>query len=232
MAASKRPGRSEAAPEKAPRAWPKSSLSRRFSGRAAPLMATNGPPARRGALVDHAREDLLADAALAREEDGRVDARDAAGEVEGAPHPGAPRDDARVLLLDLQPRQLAPARLQLRLGRAEGVADPGELPFEAALREARERHAASPRPTPPPARPPSGRSASPFPTQRLLDDADRPPVDDGEVAAREAGQRPADRLVGEAEVEEVLLGLVRILPDRLRRSAAEASPPRAGSGGT
>ena len=64
-------------------------------------MATNGPAGPVRPLVDDAREDLLPDAALPREEDGRVDPRDAAREVEGAAHPGAPRDDAGVLLLDL-----------------------------------------------------------------------------------------------------------------------------------
>ena len=180
-----------------------------------PVDGDEGAAGAPGAFVDHAGQDFLADAALPGQEDGGVDARDAAGEVEGAAHPGAARDDTRVLLLDLQPRQLAPAHLQLRLGRPEGVADAGELAFEATFRKACE---GTPCRLVPVllrlARHPADRV--PLPDARLLDDADRAAVHGGEVAAREAGQRPADRLVREAEVEEVLLGLVRLLPDRLR----------------
>ena len=49
-ASTKRPRRLVAAPVKAPRAWPKSSLSRRCSGNAAQLTATNERSAR-GPLV-------------------------------------------------------------------------------------------------------------------------------------------------------------------------------------
>ena len=45
-ASSKRPGREAAAPVKAPRSWPKSSLSRRASGSAAQFTGTKGRPAR------------------------------------------------------------------------------------------------------------------------------------------------------------------------------------------
>ena len=53
------------APVKAPRSWPKSSLSSRVSGMAAQLTATKGPLARGGELVEGARDELLAGAGLA-----------------------------------------------------------------------------------------------------------------------------------------------------------------------
>ena len=73
------PMRRAEAPVKAPRSWPKSSLSSSVSGIAAQLIATNGAVAPRRERVDRAREELLAGAALALEQDGRVGRRDALG---------------------------------------------------------------------------------------------------------------------------------------------------------
>ncbi len=60
------------APVKAPFSWPKSSFSSRASGMAAQLMATKGPLARGGELVERAAHQLLAGAALAEDEHGGV----------------------------------------------------------------------------------------------------------------------------------------------------------------
>ena len=64
-ASAKRPSFVAWAPVKAPRTWPKSSLSSSASGMAPQLTATNGLLARGLALVDRARDQLLAGAALA-----------------------------------------------------------------------------------------------------------------------------------------------------------------------
>src|SRR5207342_897209 len=64
-ASSNLPRRRATAPVKAPRSWPKSSDSISSSGTAAQLTSTKGPSAR----VDGARDQLLAGAALAVDED-------------------------------------------------------------------------------------------------------------------------------------------------------------------
>jgi hypothetical protein len=69
-ASSKRPGRLETAPVKAPRSWPKSSLSTRPAGKAAQLTLMKGWLAARGAEVQGAGDELLAGAALGGDEDG------------------------------------------------------------------------------------------------------------------------------------------------------------------
>ena len=66
------PSRRAAAPVNAPRSWPKSSLSSSVSGIAAQLIATNGRSRRVREHVDRPREELLARAALALEQDRRV----------------------------------------------------------------------------------------------------------------------------------------------------------------
>ena len=60
------------APVKAPRSWPNSSLSSSVSGSAAQLTTTKGPSLRGRELVEHARDQLLAGAALAADEHGGV----------------------------------------------------------------------------------------------------------------------------------------------------------------
>ena len=57
---------------KAPFTWPKSSLSRRSPGSAPQLTATNGPGAAGRVRVERPGDDLLAGAALAGDQDGRV----------------------------------------------------------------------------------------------------------------------------------------------------------------
>ena len=62
------PGRAVRASVKAPFTWPNSSLSRRFSGMAAQLMATNGPSRAAALRVERLGHELLARPALARDE--------------------------------------------------------------------------------------------------------------------------------------------------------------------
>ena len=64
-ATSNLPRRSATAPVKAPRTWPKSSLSISSSGIAAQLTSTNAAVRRRLSRVDRARDELLAGAVLA-----------------------------------------------------------------------------------------------------------------------------------------------------------------------
>ena len=65
FATSNRPGLLALAPVNAPFTWPNSSLSSRFSGIAPQLTATNGASRRSRQVVDRARDELLAGAALA-----------------------------------------------------------------------------------------------------------------------------------------------------------------------
>ena len=74
-ASSKRPRRCRSAPVKAPRSWPKSSLSIRLGGRAAQLTTTNGPLRPRALVVDGAGDELLADPCLAEDENRGVAGR-------------------------------------------------------------------------------------------------------------------------------------------------------------
>ena len=67
-AARKTPSWSATAPVNAPRRWPKSWLSSSVSDRPAQLIATNGAVATDSALVDRPRDELLAGAALARDQ--------------------------------------------------------------------------------------------------------------------------------------------------------------------
>ena len=70
---------SRIAPVNAPFSWPNSSTPSRFSAIALQLIATNGTFAARARLVDRAREQFLAGAALAGDHDARVGARDHVG---------------------------------------------------------------------------------------------------------------------------------------------------------
>ena len=63
------------APVKAPRSWPNSSLSSSVSGSAPQLTATNGLRGARAAVVDRARDELLARAGLALDQHRRVEGR-------------------------------------------------------------------------------------------------------------------------------------------------------------
>ena len=83
------PGRSEVAPVNAPLLWPNSSLSISDSGIAPQLSATNGVLVRGAALVQRARDQLLAGAALALDQDRDATARraDRALRARGASRP-------------------------------------------------------------------------------------------------------------------------------------------------
>ena len=74
-ASSNRPRRRATAPVNAPRSWPNSSDSISSSGMAAQLTSTNGPSRARRLRVDGARDQLLARAALAVDEDAPVGRR-------------------------------------------------------------------------------------------------------------------------------------------------------------
>ena len=93
LARLKSPGSAVFASVKAPLAWPNSSLSSSVSGMAAQLMATNGPPPAVAPGVDGAGDDLLAGAALARDEDRGVGLRHAVDEVVDLLHRGALADE-------------------------------------------------------------------------------------------------------------------------------------------
>ena len=71
-ACSNLPTRSVAAPVNAPFSWPNSSLSSRSSGSAAQFTLTNGRLRRDGSIVNRARDEFLADAALAANQHGDV----------------------------------------------------------------------------------------------------------------------------------------------------------------
>jgi hypothetical protein len=101
------------APVKAPRRWPKNSLSNSSSGMAAQLTETNGP---------RARGDFLAHAWRARDEDAAACRRDAL--QRGAD--GVDRHRAAmelVLVPDLQPQRLVLAPQPLGLGRTVNEID-------------------------------------------------------------------------------------------------------------
>ena len=105
-----------AAPVKAPFSWPNSSLSSSSAGSAAQFTFTNGLLLARRALVDGARDQLLADAALAADQHGDV----AVGDL---------LDDERDLA---HRRAVAPADERLALIVAELPAQVGELVDQAA----------------------------------------------------------------------------------------------------
>ena len=118
-AALKRPSRRLTAPVKAPRSWPNSSASSSVSGNAAQLTAMNGFARARAALVQRARDQLLAGAALAGDQHGRVALRDGVDAVEQPQHRrAAPDDRPRAVRARLALRQLGARLLQLALERA------------------------------------------------------------------------------------------------------------------
>ena len=92
-AAWNRPRCARVAPVNAPFSWPNSSDSSRFSAIALQLIATNGLLRRGLALVDRARQQLLAGAALAGDQHARIGAGDHVRLRELLFHHGAARDD-------------------------------------------------------------------------------------------------------------------------------------------
>ena len=92
-AISKRPGLSLIAPVKAPRSWPKSSVSIRFSENSAQLTATNGWCRAAARVVQQVGDDFLAGAALAGDDHAAVAAAHHLHEVEDGAHARAVADD-------------------------------------------------------------------------------------------------------------------------------------------
>ncbi len=140
------PRRSAFASVKAPFLWPNSSLSSRFSGIAPQLMATNGAALRVDSRVDGARDELLADAALARDEHRGLEVGDLRDGPEDVEHLRALGEDRLelVLLPDLllERAVLAPQRLAL-LGLAQREHD--LVGLEGLARRSRRRRPSSPR---------------------------------------------------------------------------------------
>src|SRR5450755_2022252 len=117
-----RPARSERASVKAPRAWPKSSLSSNASGMAAQLIATNGPVLRAPSRCS-ARAELLAGAALTGDE-----------------HRGVRVGDLREQRMQLLHRRAFADHLVEAMALGERLAQAAHLlPQRAVLHGARER---------------------------------------------------------------------------------------------
>ncbi len=92
-ARSNRPGFWRSAPVKAPRSWPNSSLSIRPSGRAPQLTRMNGPGRAVRVAVQGGRDQFLAGAALADDQDGGVGRGGEADRLEDLAHRGALADE-------------------------------------------------------------------------------------------------------------------------------------------
>ena len=102
-AASKSPTRALTAPVKAPRTWPKSSLSTRSTGMAEQLTATKRAIGAVRVLVDGARDELFAGAALAENEHRGRGRRHAEREPVDLAHPRRVADELAEVLLLLEP---------------------------------------------------------------------------------------------------------------------------------
>ena len=132
---------------------------------------------------------------------------------------------------DRRARRRARSSLLLRarsllLGRLERLGHASPAPRRGSA--SRRRRCSRPAGAPLLARRPTMRqTASPLPRQRSSTQMISVPLQNAEVAAGEAAQRPAHRLVGAAEMQQVLLGLVRVVPDRLgeRRAARRSRAP-------
>ncbi len=92
-ASSKRPLRSLIAPVNAPFSWPNSSLSSSVSGRAAQLTVTNGLRGAPAVVMDGARDQFLARAALAAQQHRRVALGDVRDQVVYRLHRAGVADD-------------------------------------------------------------------------------------------------------------------------------------------
>ena len=206
-------------------AWPKSSDSSSVSGTAPQLMATKGPAVRGRLVVDQARDALLADAALAGDEHRRVHLGDAARQIE---HPLHRRRSARrgrrlgTPAVGVGPSAWRRVR-SVRSTRLSSLGHLRQRGIQAGLLVERQV---------------SGDGLAPLVDRTadhaahgvalaaaaLLQAVDLAAVGAREVAAGEAGQRPAHRLVGAAEVQQVLLGLVAVVPDRERDRLRRPAP--------
>ena len=166
--------------------------------------------------MQEASEALLAGSGRPGDQHRRVDRSDAPREVEDLAHRQAARDHAGVLVdAEVLVGENPPPRSQLALQLAQGPAHTHEGVVELALLEVAElfviaelEHALA--------------GVTAHATQRVamadaggLDAVDRAAVGAAEVAARKATQRPAHADLGLAKVQQVLLGLIGLAPDRL-----------------
>ncbi len=97
LAASTRPGLRAVAPVKAPRSWPKTSLSNRVSGRPRAVHHHERPLGAPAGLVHRAREQLLAGTRLALQQHARVRGRHPRDQLEHALEGGRAADQAAVI---------------------------------------------------------------------------------------------------------------------------------------
>ena len=102
-ASSNRPLRRDSAEVNAPRSWPNSSLSSRFSGQRRAVDGDRFPCAVLARIVDGLGDQLLAGAGLPLDQDGALGPGDVADQLEDAVHPRVPADDVveAVVLLEL-----------------------------------------------------------------------------------------------------------------------------------
>jgi len=170
--------------------------------------------------VDETRQTLLSHSALTRDEDRRVDLRDPPRKIERPKHRRTRADKTgRHVGIALPQR---PARPKLPLFFLERVGQLRQPRIQAGLLlvkgEVRRQF-----------RPPlvlraNDRAADrvAFAAAAILDGDDLLAVDARHVAAGEARQGPADRLLRLAEMQQMLLGLIRIVPDTLRAGRGAA----------
>ena len=120
-ASSKRPIFCAMAPVKAPRSWPKSSVSSKPVGIAAQLILTKVRSRRRAQIVDGARDQLLAGAGFAADQDGRIGGRDGFHLLQQRLERGAFADDLLEVVLGAD----FVFKIKLLLGQA--VLESGDL---------------------------------------------------------------------------------------------------------
>ena len=94
-ASSKRPVRSASAPVKAPRLWPKSSLSVSCAERTGQLRLTSGPVGAAAQRMDRLGDEFLAGAAFAADQHGFVGRRDLGDAAAQLLHRAAAADHPR-----------------------------------------------------------------------------------------------------------------------------------------
>ena len=141
-AARRGPWRVAVAPVKAPFTWPKSSLSSSVSGSARAVDRHEGAGGPRAALVDRARHELLAGAALAEDEHRGVRRRDALDEAQHGAHRRPVADDVREAARHVEaPLQHAVAALEATLLDGPLQARPHLVPVGERLDEVVERAA-------------------------------------------------------------------------------------------
>ena len=177
------------------------------------LTAMNGPGGAGGLVVHQVRDEFLARPALARDEDGGVHLRDPPGEVDDAPHGGAPGDHPeRILDLGGHAGEHALPLAELPLGLLEVLGDLVERGLEPFLEvlDAVEAEFLGPLVAPLLERPAEEVAGGVAPADAaLLENVDLLAHRPAQVAARQAADRPAHGGVAAPEVGDVLLRLVR-----------------------